>query len=594
MSSAFLEVALSNGYIFNNALNNDIVLYPSNEAVELLLGVKSNADAGLYIASSNINLNVQPANSNGSIQFRAGGANLATILGTGYMGLGTAVPVARYSVSNSGTTNSGGTGDFTNVTSNVCSFYDVNFPRIVHKSGDSGAAAVYNYDSNKNVFWGESTDCNRNYYMFRGRGLSVGNTTVPSSNFTLDISGTTRLTGTTDTLVLTGGTNPVSMTLSNSGGRAEIGLAAANDQFMIGNIAGDMVIRNMRTTGKMHITCGGNTSAALTVNDNNNVGIGTTTPATTLDVNGGLKSLYTYGNENDTAGGSGWYIIGTVGSSGTNSGRFKITILSGIGYNMGTIGSETVITGSINNNTNNTQTNCSGTWSTVSGSSVIGNVKFVQVTQNTTATNRFLYAVYVNFTNSFTLHSVYANVRSPLTFTSQLTSTTDPGANGVYIEQAGYNTPPIMARRHSTSQSIANTTATRILFDTTDVFNSGVTGLTYGATGVFTNTSGSTRTYLINAMIQYSPNANGVRLIWIHYNADGNLQNTTARYGYVLTNATGSSESTIMSTSATLTLANNETFSVNTWQTSGGALNVSDANSGLALGYGARITVTRL
>jgi hypothetical protein len=225
------------------------------------------------------------------------------------------------------------------------------------------------------------------------------------------------------------------MTLSNSGGRSEIGLAAALDQFMIGSVAGDMVIRNMRTSGKVHMLGGGNTSAALTINNNNNVGIGTTSPSTTLDVNGGMKTVFRYGNENDTAGGSGWYIIGSVGTTGS-SGRFKLSILSGVGYNMGTQGTETVITGSINNNNNTTQTNCSGTWSTVSGSPVISNVKFVQVTQNTTSTNRFLYAVYVNFSSSFTLHTVNADVRSPLIFTAQLTTTTDPGANSVYVEQA--------------------------------------------------------------------------------------------------------------------------------------------------------------
>jgi hypothetical protein len=156
-------------------------------------------------------------------------------------------------------------------------------------------------------------------------------------------------------------------------------------------------------------------------------------------------------------------------------------------------------------------------------------------------------------------------------------------------------TIPIMARRHSTSQTITNMFTTRALFDTQDVLNSGTTGLTYSA-GVFTNTSGSTRTFLINVMIAFSANVTGQRIVWIHYNGEANLDDNTKRYGYMDTNAaTGGVELTIIPTSAVLTLANNETFTINCWQNSGASLTIGgNGGSGVTTGYGSRITATLL
>jgi hypothetical protein len=92
------------------------------------------------------------------------------------------------------------------------------------------------------------------------------------------------LNGGVDTLVLRGGGNPINMSLSNNGGKADIGLAADIDQYMLGNSAGDMVIRNMISSGRIHLLGGGNTGAALTINNNNYVGIGTISPLYPLHV----------------------------------------------------------------------------------------------------------------------------------------------------------------------------------------------------------------------------------------------------------------------------------------------------------------------
>ena len=71
----------------------------------------------------------------------------------------------------------GGSGDMTNVTNPQLKLSGTyagsgGYVRVVHVSADPDNSVVYNYETNKNVYWGEPTDGGA--YIFRGRNLLVG------------------------------------------------------------------------------------------------------------------------------------------------------------------------------------------------------------------------------------------------------------------------------------------------------------------------------------------------------------------------------------------------------------------------------------
>lgn len=67
----------------------------------------------------------------------------------------------------------GGTGDMTNVTNAQLKLQSTptGYIRVPHLSADPATSAVYNYETGKDVYWGEATDAGN--YWFRGRNLMV-------------------------------------------------------------------------------------------------------------------------------------------------------------------------------------------------------------------------------------------------------------------------------------------------------------------------------------------------------------------------------------------------------------------------------------
>lgn len=118
----------------------------------------------------------------------------------GKVGVG-ATPSAKLHVYST-TPPTGGSGDMTNSLDQVMTVEHVgsssHYPRILHKSGNSGIAAVYNYETAKSVYWGEPGDTG-NYY-FRGRtliaevGINFGQTTI---NYYLESTWTPVVSGST-------------------------------------------------------------------------------------------------------------------------------------------------------------------------------------------------------------------------------------------------------------------------------------------------------------------------------------------------------------------------------------------------------------
>ena len=124
----------------------------------------------------------------------------------------------------------------------------------------------------------------------------------------------------------------------------------------------------------------------------------------------------------------------------------------------------------------------------------------------------------------------------------------------------------------ATPQSILNTTNTIVNYPDADARNGTGLGLGYSS-GTFTNNNSYTLTLTVSANVTFAANATGQRVLFIQTSAQG-------RMGYIdiLTN-TVASEPTAISTSATFRLNATETFSIQVFQASGGALNVGTVGS---------------
>ena len=85
MSSAFVEVAASNGYVFNNSLYKDIVFYTQSEAQQLLIGTKKSVNSGIAMTQSNMTFTIQGnSNTGNQFSFQTGNSNAAlTLTGAG-------------------------------------------------------------------------------------------------------------------------------------------------------------------------------------------------------------------------------------------------------------------------------------------------------------------------------------------------------------------------------------------------------------------------------------------------------------------------------------------------------------------------------
>ena len=189
-----------NSFLFKTPVNSNVLnINLSNNGVNINGGafvINSNNYVGIGRPSPNYNLDV------------AGVVNASNILINGtslYTDFWLSAGNANYTYSNvaigsnatpNGTlfyvanalTTQTGTGDFTNATSNIVTFYDPNYSRIAHKSGSSTISTVYNYESNKNVFWGEAADTG--YFSFRGRNVCVGYPSTATGGYALDVNGT--------------------------------------------------------------------------------------------------------------------------------------------------------------------------------------------------------------------------------------------------------------------------------------------------------------------------------------------------------------------------------------------------------------------
>lgn len=88
----------------------------------------------------------------------------------------------------------GGTGDYTDITDaplKIVGLSGATYWRIPHISTSAGISGVYNYQTGKDVYWGEPDDTG--YYRFRGRSVLVG--TTVSGGGLLQVNGDVNING---------------------------------------------------------------------------------------------------------------------------------------------------------------------------------------------------------------------------------------------------------------------------------------------------------------------------------------------------------------------------------------------------------------
>ena len=127
----------------------------------------------------------------------------------------------------------------------------------------------------------------------------IGARSVYASN---SLSNTVRISGSTMTgNLIINNSNSSIMLSNNKNTRVDIGVSYVDGEFSTSSKSNDFTIRNMFSGGKILLQQGSNT-AGLTINSNNTVGIGTSTPVERLHVSGKIYSTQQFlADSNDSS-----------------------------------------------------------------------------------------------------------------------------------------------------------------------------------------------------------------------------------------------------------------------------------------------------
>lgn len=162
---------------------------------------------------------------------------------------------------------------------------------------------------------------------------------------------------------------------------------------------------------------------------------------------------------------------------------------------------------------------------------------------------------------------------------------------GDYIENISYGylaSPPsiypFMTYQNSTTQSISSSSPpsnTLVLFDTS-IESYGTISLDHSTPTSFTNTSGSTHSFIVSVTVNYDINSTGIRTLYISKNASTRITQT-------IMNAV-STDNTFLNLNIPILLNNGDYFQVWTSQDSGSTLDIgSDSDFG-----GSSITIQQI
>lgn len=200
---------------------------------------------------------------------------------------------------------SGGSGDNTNVLTPQLKLQSTSgYIRVPHLSAAAGISTVYNYETGKDVYWGETTDAGN--YWFRGRNMYITNGKVgvnyTSPQWPLDVAG--HISG--DDLIISNkypGNTSLDLSLTGYFNTSAYDLIAAhtgwdpNAVFIAGYNANNATVSGWTALATQHVYIGtpafSNTNYVYVNLMNGGVGIGTTNtndPNNRLFVETGIRT----------------------------------------------------------------------------------------------------------------------------------------------------------------------------------------------------------------------------------------------------------------------------------------------------------------
>lgn len=168
--------------------------------------------------------------------------------------------------------------------------------RLIGNGADGATASNNLYNGGLASWWGLGFKCqldNKTRFLHdtrNGNTYIEGNVGIGRSNpsFKLDVLGNASVSGFGGAIGLTvsNNTNP-GIEVHNGGSAVNIGVANSASAYSADAVANDAIIRN--GNGKLLLQTG-ISSSAICINTSNNVGIGTPSPTTKLDVNGTINA----------------------------------------------------------------------------------------------------------------------------------------------------------------------------------------------------------------------------------------------------------------------------------------------------------------
>ena len=206
-------------------------------------------------------------------------SNIYFTLSNSNLGLNKANPISRLHILGSTVV---GTGDNTNTSNAPLTLEDNSgtVMRVLHKNTHSTDSTVYNYESGKNIYWGELTDVGM--YNFRGRYVLISSNLYVDSNVTFSNTLSNLGDAYFGSNVLINSNLYVNKNQVNSNTLSNLGDAYFGSNVLINsNLYVNKNQVNSNTLSNL-----GNAYFASNVLVMSNIGIGTITPGYPLDVNG--------------------------------------------------------------------------------------------------------------------------------------------------------------------------------------------------------------------------------------------------------------------------------------------------------------------